>query len=105
MPESERTLQRWFDTTAFVAAPAYTFGNSGVGILRGPGYFNWDQTFFKRFKIHEDKSLEFRTEFSNFTNTPAYGNPNWTLGPANFGTISATSKGQRTVQFGLKFLF
>ena len=38
LPESERTLARWFNTDAFAAfAVPQAFGNAGVGIMRGPG--------------------------------------------------------------------
>ena len=46
LPSGERTIDRWFDTSAFVAlnatsgaagfVPNRIFGNSGVGIVRGP---------------------------------------------------------------------
>ena len=34
--------ERWIDRAAFVSAPLGTFGDSGVGILRAPGYWNVD---------------------------------------------------------------
>ena len=38
LPESERTLARWFNTDAFAAFTVpQAFGNAGVGIMRGPG--------------------------------------------------------------------
>ena len=36
------TLERWIDRAAFVSAPLGQFGNSGIGILRAPGYWNVD---------------------------------------------------------------
>ena len=39
LPESQRTLQKWFNTDAFagVQPSPQAFGNAGVGIMRGPG--------------------------------------------------------------------
>ena len=53
LPESERTLARWFNTDAFAAfSPApQAFGNAGVGIMRGPGVANFDFTLAKNFAI------------------------------------------------------
>ena len=64
LPESERTLQRWFNTDAFAAfSPApQAFGNAGVGIMRGPGLANFDFTLAKNFRIDDRRSVQFRTE-------------------------------------------
>ena len=47
----ERTVERWFNTDAFAAfSPApQAFGNAGVGIMRGPGFANFDFTLAKNF--------------------------------------------------------
>ena len=42
------TLERWIDRAAFVSAPLGQFGDSGVGILRAPGYWNIDLSVSKR---------------------------------------------------------
>ncbi|HXK61942.1 MAG TPA: TonB-dependent receptor, partial [Acidobacteriota bacterium] len=105
LPESQRTLDRWFDPTAFKSPEPYTYGNAGSNILRGPGFSNLDMSFFKKFRIHEGKTLEFRTNFSNFTNTPCFALPARVIEASNAGVINATSKGSRSVQFGLKFVF
>ncbi len=53
LPDSERTLKRWFNTDAFAAfSPSpQAFGNAGVGIMRGPGLANFDFTLAKNFTI------------------------------------------------------
>src|SRR5262249_47747402 len=62
---SQRTVQRWFNTSAFgVFNPApQAFGSAGVGIMRGPNYVNFDFNLAKTFRIDEQRSLQFRTEF------------------------------------------
>jgi hypothetical protein len=40
--DSERTLDRWFDPTAFAAPALYTIGNAGRGLIWGPGLRNFD---------------------------------------------------------------
>jgi hypothetical protein len=81
------------------------FGNSGVGIVRGPGQFNWDLTLIKETKIREGHSIQFRTEFYNAFNHPQFGNPNTGIRSATFGQIGGTSVNPRIIQFGLKYSF
>ena len=42
------TLERWIDRSAFVSAPLGQFGDSGIGILRAPSFWNADLTVGKR---------------------------------------------------------
>ena len=49
LPSDERTIDRWFDTTAFVVPDQYTYGNSGRNILTGPGFRSIDLKFRKEF--------------------------------------------------------
>ncbi len=45
------TIDAWFDKTAFVVPPDFTFGNSRRGILRGDHQWNVDFSLFKRFSV------------------------------------------------------
>jgi hypothetical protein len=93
---------------------ALGFGNSGVGIVDGPGQNNWDLALLKKFKLgwpREGAALEFRTEFFNAFNHPQFGDPDTTFTgstPATkgtFGTITTTIVSPRVLQFALKFSF
>ena len=54
LPTSQRTLERWFDTSCFVNPnPIYALGNAGFGIIEGPGTSNMDFTLFKNFRAFE----------------------------------------------------
>ncbi len=78
-----RTLQKWFDPDAFRLVSCVNsaipetchYGNSGVGILEGPGFKNVDFSVFKNFRLAESARLQFRAEFFNFFNTPQFGVP------------------------------
>jgi hypothetical protein len=121
----------WFDTTGCVpvVTPACFlqqpldadgrtphFGNLGRNTNSGPALRNLDFSLFRRFAITEKVKLEFRAESTNLTNTPAFGNPNTTLGDANFGRVTGTlaglianqgvgGTGSRAVNLGLKLTF
>jgi hypothetical protein len=104
LPADERSVNRWFNTAAFVAAPAFTLGTSSRNPVRGPAYRNLDLALIRRITVSGSKALEVRAEAFNLTNTPAFLPPNTTLGSAAFGTI--TSAGDpRVVQLAMKFLF
>jgi hypothetical protein len=103
LPGDQRTIDHWFDTSAFVVQPQYTYGNSGRNILFGPGLRNLDLSLSKSFPITESKRLQFRAESFNFTNTPAFGQPGATLNGLGVGQIT-TAGDPRRIQFGLKFV-
>ena len=106
LPDDQRTLQRWFNTDAFAAfnpAPQ-AFGNEGVGVMRGPGYINFDFTFSKNFDITEDLRFQFRTELFNAFNRANFGPPNIARDSSGFGQILSASNA-RIIQFGAKFYF
>jgi hypothetical protein len=48
-------------------------GNLGRNTERQPGIKNWDVNLEKRFRITENATIRFRTEFYNIFNTPQYG--------------------------------
>jgi len=103
---SNRTIQKWFDTSCFIAQPPLTIGNSGRGILTAPGLTNWNFSVFKEFPLRERLRLQFRAEFFNFLNHANFGYPNSSLGNPNFGVISNTANNNpREIQFALKLLF
>lgn len=100
----ERTLSHWFDTSCFVAPPQYQFGNSGSGILVGPGDFNVDLSIHRIFPFGERFRLAYRAEMFNAFNHANFGNPNATIGTANAGVISGANAG-RVIQMALKLAF
>jgi hypothetical protein len=101
---SERSIDRWFDVSAFAVQPNYTYGNSGRNILVGPTLNNLDFSLAKVFSITERFRLQFRAESFNATNTPFFGLPGATINAAGAGIITSAGEPRR-VQFGLKLLF
>ena len=104
LPADERSVSRWFDTSAFAAAPQFTIGTSSRNPLRGPSYRNLDVAMMRRVPLTKKNALEVRAEVFNVTNTPPLGAPNATVGSAAFGTIT-TAGDPRVVQFALKLIF
>ena len=95
---------KWFNTAAFTRPAAGTFGNAGLGLMRGPGFQNFDLAIFKDFKVREPLSAQLRFESFNVPNHPILNNPGTDPLSGTFGLV--TSKfNQRNLQIGLKFRF
>ena len=70
LPADERSVSRWFNTSAFATAPQFTLGTSSRNPVRGPGYRNLDLAVMRRVPLPANKALELRAEVFNATNTP-----------------------------------
>ncbi|HKS72575.1 MAG TPA: TonB-dependent receptor, partial [Terriglobales bacterium] len=110
------SVNQWFNTSAFVPNQPLTFGDAGRNIVTGPGYADFDFSVLKNFKIHERFNAQFRAEFFNITNHPAFALPSNILAAPSFGALFQTpdaaqnnvglgSGGPRLIQFALKLSF
>jgi hypothetical protein len=104
LPSSERSVQRWFNTSAFVAPPPGRFGNSPRLSFHNPGLNNVDLMIGKRLFIRNGMSAVFRAEFFNLFNHTNFTSVDNRLTSPGFGTITAAAD-PRIVQLGLKFTF
>jgi hypothetical protein len=96
----------WFNPAAFAPPAPFTFGNSGRNSLRADWFKNLDLSLFKDFPFNEKRSLQFRAEAFNVTNTPTWGIPvNDLNNPAQFGSITSTRSTERQLQLSLKLYF
>jgi hypothetical protein len=117
-----RVLSRYLNPAAFTSAPEAPygtgtgdtdFGNSGVGIVRGPGQRNIDMACERAIPVSKSQSIHMRVELFNLANTANFANPGSTfnsnpIDPSNspsFGIITATSNNPRIIQLALKYQF
>lgn len=111
LPDSQQTIQRWFDADAFAQPGFRQYGNSGRNVLFGPGTQQFNVALHKNFNVTEGKRLQFRAEFYNLPNTPQFNTPNANIRSVAVGRITRAGsenrfqRTQRLVQFGLKFMF
>jgi len=92
----------YFDTNI----PPAGRGNLGMNTFRKDGTNNWNVAFGRSFRLPRgERSLDFRTEFINFFNTPQFDKPGTQLALATFGKITNTVNKGRQVQFTLKLNF
>jgi hypothetical protein len=108
LPAEQGSLQRWFDTSAFVTPAPYTFGNSGRNILRGPGAWHCNFALAKEFTLpwfgDDVSTLLFRADANSVFNHPTFYPPNATTGSAATGTITGAMDA-RAIQLGLRWSF
>jgi hypothetical protein len=109
----------YFNPAAFAQPALGTYGNMGVGDLRSPGFWEWDQTITRQFRIAESQRVEFRFEVFNVTNSVRFylasGTNSLNLSNGQFGKVvsdasttgsaSPTGSGGRIVQLALKYVF
>jgi hypothetical protein len=100
------TPDAWYDLSAFPVVPtgSFRFGNSGRNILDGPGFAAINLGLYRRFRIRESHTLQFRWEVFNIMNHPNFELPNQNVNAVNGGVITQAT-GSRSMQLAVKYLF
>jgi hypothetical protein len=112
LPTSEKTVDRFFNTSCISFAPKGDIGNAGKDVVRGPGRQNFDMSLFRNFKLGEERQLTFRWELYNIFNhtqfnqidTTAIFNAAGQQTNPTFGQALGTSPA-RQMQLSLRFSF
>ena len=108
LSSDQRSVNHWFDTSAFVLAPQYNFGNSGRDVIISPRAVNFDFSALKKFpvkKLGEAGLIQIRIEMFNILNHPQFGQPNPRVDIPSGATITYLTTPMRTIQFGVKVIF
>lgn len=63
-----KTKKDWFNTAAFQAPQAGSYGNGATGSIQGPGLVVFDMSLYKEFHFTESNFFEFRSEAFNIFN-------------------------------------
>ena len=58
LPDDERSVSRWFNTSVFSTAPQFTLGNASRNPVRGPAYRNLDLALSRRVPLSAGTALE-----------------------------------------------
>jgi hypothetical protein len=99
-------LTNYFDQNAFSRPAPDTFGTAARTLnMRGPTVNTLDAALLKNWHVRESQRVEFRLEASNVRNHPIFSDPPTSYGASNFGVISGTKVGARSVQLGFKYYF
>jgi len=108
-PSGDRvgTINCWFNTSAFVQAPANTFGNTGRNIVNAPNWRTVDLALLKDFslaQLHEGMNVELKFQATDVFNHPNLGFPERDIESSGFGVISYANT-SRQMQLGMKISF
>lgn len=110
LPTGQRTIDRWFDASAFkipgcpdnnaicpesVRTNVGRFGNSGLNILEGPGIANLDFALGKYFNLREKTRLQFRLIMVNALNHPNFAVPRANI--SSTGTVATINSMARVL--------
>ena len=94
LPTDQRSVEHWFDRTAFAVPAAGRFGNSGTNVLQGPGLNSHGLTASKGFRLKERLGLRIMVAISDLFNHPNFLFPSANVSvPASAGVISGTYGG------------
>jgi hypothetical protein len=130
LPGVNPILPHWTPSTGYLNANAFAypavtlsdpngyFGDLGRDQIFGPGFWNYDFSVTKNFRLRERVTLQFRSEFFNIFNHPNFALPSNVITPGSgpAGTITQTPDvaqgnpglgggGPRVMQFGLRLQF
>ena len=98
------SFDRWFNTSAFVAAPTGSFGNVGRSTILAPGTFNMTVGLTRKIKLRESLGLEVRAEAFNVLNHANASSLSTSMNSPRYGKVS-TALDPRIIQLGLKLAF
>jgi hypothetical protein len=111
LPDGQRTINTWFDRSAFVTPRSNIgrFGMAGPGQLIGPQTRVFSAKLQKRFHLRESSYFQIEGAATNLFNHTNFGLPARNLSASTFGRITTTQSaegaGPRNLQVGLRINF
>jgi hypothetical protein len=107
-PVTGRTLNPYFDITAFAPSPTQYWVTPEPPVLdelRGPGALGRNVSLTKDVRIWERVRVQVRCEATNFTNSPSWGNPGTNMSSASTFGVIESGGGGRSVQMSARIRF
>ena len=96
LPAAQRSIDAWFDTSAFIEPQPFQFGDSGRKHLIAPGHQTWDIALSKTTEVSDGHQVEFRLEFFNAFNRANFDEPSRNVGTSEFGKIFGADRAVRS---------
>jgi hypothetical protein len=98
------SVQEWFNTAAFVAPPAGTFGDAGRNTIEGPSAWSVNMAIAKTFNLGETRGLEVRVQATNVLNMPQFTTIDTMVNSPTFGRVVGVGS-MRKMQFLARYRF
>ena len=99
-----KTVNEWFNTSAFTQAPYGYFGDAAPGSITGPACIVFDMALYKDFVIKENVKFQLRMEGFNIFNHTNFSGVSTSLGTGNFGQVTSALS-PRVFEFALRFQY
>jgi hypothetical protein len=105
-PYGKKTADNFLNPAAFVFPAMGTLGNVGSASIAGPGYWQFDTSLSRTFRMRESQRIEFRAEAFNVTNSFRMDIKQLqvNLNSNTFGQVTGALD-PRILQFALKYFF
>ncbi|MGB6727745.1 MAG: carboxypeptidase regulatory-like domain-containing protein, partial [Terracidiphilus sp.] len=111
----KKSINEWYDPTAYTVAANGTFGNSRRNSLLAPAVNTINMAMGKDFHLFEGAVLQFRADATNVFNHTSFGAPDGNFNdpvnlstpdrPQGAGTINSTVVGGRSMQISAHVTF
>jgi hypothetical protein len=98
------TIDQFFNTSAFTAPPAGTFGTASRNMIIGPGSRQLNAQFSRDLRMHATHVLTMQLNATNLLNTVNYAAVDTVVNSPTFGQVLSV-RGMRSMQLNLRFRF
>jgi trimeric autotransporter adhesin len=99
-----RTLKNWFNTAAFAAPAAGTYGTAARNSIELPGTVSINGSLSRTVQLGDTRSIEARITANNAFNTVQYAGVYTSVNSANFGQVSSAAA-MRSLTYLVRFRF
>jgi trimeric autotransporter adhesin len=98
------TIERWFNTAAFLLPPAGRFGNADRNTITGPGTRLVNMSLTRNVSLGRPRNLQVRLEANNVFNTPQLGAIDTVVNSPTFGQVVSV-RAMRSVRIETRLRF
>jgi len=98
------TLKSWFNTAAFIAPAAGTYGDASRNSIELPGTVSLNGSLSRTIDLGETRSIEMRFNANNALNTVQYSGVSTQINSPTFGQVTGTA-GMRSFSYVARFRF
>jgi trimeric autotransporter adhesin len=101
---SHPTIDKWFNTNAFILPPTGQYGDARRNSIIGPGTKVFDMALTKLIPLRESRMLEFRAQATNIFNIPNWSTIDTSVTSPTFGRVTGVGA-MRQITMTARFRF
>jgi hypothetical protein len=93
----DRSIRHWFNTAAFSAPAAGSYGDAGRNTIIGPGSWLMSLVLSKNFPMRDSMGLEMRAEADNVLNHANYSGIDTTVNSPTYGQVTSVASMRKMI--------